>query len=66
MLSAEDVIRILDLKPHPEGGYYKEIYRSGELFSQESLPPRYSAPPLLRHRHLLLADIQRQIGHAQG
>lgn len=44
MLSAEDVIRILDLKPHPEGGYYKEIYRSGELLSQESLPPRYSAP----------------------
>lgn len=26
-LSAEDVIRHLDLQPHPEGGHYREIYR---------------------------------------
>ena len=26
-LSAADVIRILDLKPHPEGGHYRETYR---------------------------------------
>lgn len=30
MLSAEDVIRILDLKPHPEGGHYRETFRDGE------------------------------------
>jgi hypothetical protein len=27
LLSAEDVIRLLDLKPHPEGGYYRETFR---------------------------------------
>ncbi|MFA5898937.1 MAG: cupin domain-containing protein [Hyphomicrobium sp.] len=26
-LSADDVIRILELKPHPEGGYYRETFR---------------------------------------
>jgi uncharacterized protein len=25
--TAADVIRILDLKPHPEGGHYRETYR---------------------------------------
>jgi uncharacterized protein len=27
-MTAEEMIRLLDLKPHPEGGYYKETYRS--------------------------------------
>ncbi len=27
MLSAEDVIRLLDLEPHPEGGHYRETFR---------------------------------------
>jgi uncharacterized protein len=26
-LSAADVIRMLDLKPHPEGGHYRETFR---------------------------------------
>jgi predicted cupin superfamily sugar epimerase len=26
-LSAEDVARLLDLSPHPEGGYYRETFR---------------------------------------
>lgn len=26
-LSANDVIRLLDLKPHPEGGYFRETFR---------------------------------------
>ncbi len=28
-LTAEDIIRILDLKPHPEGGHYRETFRDG-------------------------------------
>ena len=28
MTSIETIIEKLDLKPHPEGGYYKETYRS--------------------------------------
>jgi predicted cupin superfamily sugar epimerase len=27
LLSAEDVIRLLELKPHPEGGHYRETFR---------------------------------------
>jgi predicted cupin superfamily sugar epimerase len=30
-LSAEDVIRILDLAPHPEGGWYRETFRDMPL-----------------------------------
>lgn len=26
-LTAKDVIRLLDLKPHPEGGWYRETFR---------------------------------------
>ena len=27
MLTAADIIRLLDLKPHPEGGHYRETFR---------------------------------------
>ena len=27
-LGANEIIRLLDMKPHPEGGYYAETYRS--------------------------------------
>lgn len=30
MLTARDVIALLDLKPHPEGGYYRETFRDPE------------------------------------
>jgi predicted cupin superfamily sugar epimerase len=26
-LTAQDVVRLLDLKPHPEGGHYRETFR---------------------------------------
>lgn len=26
-MTADDVIRILDLSPHPEGGHYREVFR---------------------------------------
>jgi predicted cupin superfamily sugar epimerase len=28
-LTATDVIRLLDLKPHPEGGHFRETFRDG-------------------------------------
>lgn len=31
ILSARDVIRLLDLKPHPEGGHFRETFRDGRL-----------------------------------
>jgi hypothetical protein len=32
----------LGLKEHPEGGYFKEIYRASEFISISNLPERYS------------------------
>ena len=34
-------IEKLDLKRHPEGGYFKETYRSNEVISKEALPQRF-------------------------
>jgi uncharacterized protein len=32
----------LQLKKHPEGGYFREIYRSDEIIHKKNLPERYS------------------------
>ena len=40
-LDAEYIIKKLALKPHPEGGYYREIYRSEEKINSLALPKRY-------------------------
>jgi predicted cupin superfamily sugar epimerase len=31
LLSAADVIRLLDLKPHPEGGHFRETFRDPRI-----------------------------------
>ena len=41
MITASQLIASLRLNVHPEGGYYLETYRSGEMISMESLPPRF-------------------------
>jgi predicted cupin superfamily sugar epimerase len=39
MLSADDVIHLLGLQPHPvEGGFFRETYRSVELIPATALP----------------------------
>ena len=30
MQSADDIIRLLELKPHPEGGHYRETFRDAQ------------------------------------
>jgi len=40
---AQNYIEKLQLKPHPEGGYYKEIYRAGDMILPEHLPKRYKS-----------------------
>jgi len=37
-LSAKDIISHLELNPHPEGGFYKETYRSDGSIGEKSLP----------------------------
>lgn len=42
-MQAKDIIQLLDLQAHPEGGYYKEIYRSADQISPTALPFGYTA-----------------------
>lgn len=40
-LTAEEIAGKLGLVPHPEGGFYREIYRSEEKIPYQALPDRY-------------------------
>lgn len=42
MTVVNEWIRRLDLKPHPEGGYYRETYRSVETLTAANLPRRFA------------------------
>lgn len=45
MLTADEIIKLLGLEPHPaEGGYFRETYRCAESAPAESLPARYGEP----------------------
>lgn len=44
VLSASDVVAKLDMKPHPEGGFYKETFRDHSvLLNKSHLPSTYKA-----------------------
>jgi len=38
----EFLVQKLSLQPHPEGGWFKETYRSDETIKKEHLPERFS------------------------
>lgn len=38
----QEIIKTLNLQPHPEGGYYKETYRSEGVINTDSLDKNYS------------------------
>ncbi|WP_299335424.1 cupin domain-containing protein [uncultured Psychroserpens sp.] len=38
MYPLQDLIKTLDLQPHPEGGFFKETYRSDGMISKTCLP----------------------------
>ncbi|MBN2486416.1 MAG: cupin domain-containing protein [Bacteroidales bacterium] len=44
MATKEYWIQHLDLKPHPEGGFFKEIFRSPLNIAKEHLPVGYKSP----------------------
>lgn len=44
MTDARRIIDSLGLRPHPEGGYYRETYRADETLQSHSLPQRYGGP----------------------
>lgn len=37
-----NIIKFLELIPHPEGGYFREVYKCEELIFQDALPSRYN------------------------
>lgn len=41
--SAAEWVKRLELSPHPEGGYYREIYRSNTVIPGEALPACFGA-----------------------
>lgn len=45
--SAQYWIDKLSLIPHPEGGYYRETYRSELSIAREALPPQFTGPRLV-------------------
>jgi predicted cupin superfamily sugar epimerase len=42
MKDAKYYIENLQMRPHPEGGYFKETYRSEEIISKDGLPARFA------------------------
>lgn len=44
MLTPQQLIERYRLEPHPEGGWYKEYYRSTEQVPANGLPGRYNGP----------------------
>jgi len=42
MTQKEEIIKTLQLNPHPEGGYFRETYRSEGMISRKELGDKYS------------------------
>jgi predicted cupin superfamily sugar epimerase len=40
--TAKELVEKFEMQPHPEGGYYKETYRSTEHISKDALPVRFA------------------------
>jgi uncharacterized protein len=54
----------LGLLPHPEGGYYKEVYRSSEIVSSSALPDRFEGDRNLSTAiYFLLRSEDRSVFH---
>lgn len=44
MTDHPDWVRQLDMAPHPEGGFFKETWRSDLVLGESVLPPDYTGP----------------------
>jgi hypothetical protein len=42
MIHAQQLVQHYAMLPHPEGGFYKEAYRSEEYVAQKALPERFN------------------------
>src|SRR5215831_10542242 len=41
-MGTEQIIQLLGLKPHPEGGFYKEVYKSDDFIEKVHLKGRFN------------------------
>lgn len=41
-MTAEELVLHFNLEPHPEGGYFKQTYRSEEIIAADALPESFS------------------------
>ena len=51
-MNAEQLVQYYAMLPHPEGGFYKEVYRSEEQIEQQALPARFNGNRFFFNRHL--------------
>ncbi len=40
-VSADQLVSLYELQPHPEGGYFKETYRDKGVIDRSALPPQF-------------------------
>jgi hypothetical protein len=59
---AKILIDKLKLSAHPEGGYFKEVYRSSDIIEKEFLPPRYKSPHCVS-TSIYYMLVENQISH---
>ncbi len=38
----DEIVKILDMNPHPEGGFYKETYRSNDIIKKHALDNKFT------------------------
>jgi uncharacterized protein len=43
-MNCSGYVKALGLAPHPEGGYFRESYRSADLIAQSALPASFNGP----------------------
>lgn len=67
-MDVQKIIQQLELTPHPEGGYYREMYRSEETLPASALPSRYSGERSLQTGiyYLLTADTVSKMHRLQS
>lgn len=55
-VTSADIIRSHDMKPHPEGGFFRETYRSAGTIPASCLPEEFEAPRAWSTAILYLLD----------
>ncbi|MFL9485223.1 cupin domain-containing protein [Chitinophagaceae bacterium LWZ2-11] len=55
-LTVKQLVELYQLQPHPEGGYYKETYRSCESIATNGLPERFGGERQLSTAIYFLLD----------